>query len=85
VHAVGACPEVGGAKDPTPWPVPGAQAAGLKSGKPTEGAAMATDRLIRFGHPADPAPQTLQWALDCQAGDSSPRHTPFGVLRLTGV
>ncbi|ACZ40657.1 hypothetical protein Sthe_3257 [Sphaerobacter thermophilus DSM 20745] len=28
-YAVGPCPGVGGVKDPTPWRVPGANAAGL--------------------------------------------------------
>ena len=35
--------------------VPGAKAAGLIAGKPTEGAVMATSRRIGYGHRPDPA------------------------------
>lgn len=40
-----------GAKVPTPWRVPGAKATGLKMGRPTKGAVMATCRRIRSGLP----------------------------------
>jgi len=42
-------------EDPHAWCVHGAQAAGLNMGKPTEGAAMATDRHVRSGSLPGPA------------------------------
>jgi len=76
MYALGPYLGVGGGKDPTPWSVPGAEAAGLNMGKPTKGAVMATDKRFRSGFLPGTRPQPLQWALSCQPGGFSPGHTP---------
>jgi len=76
---------VGWCEDPAARPVPGAKAAGLTRGKPTDGAAMAIDRRIRFDHPPDTVSPAPLVGFAVSARGLSPGHMPGGETQRRGV